>query len=473
MRKLISLLLTAAICTLLVSTTSAADSAPDYPQEWNGTARLRGGNTYTVSERITVGGSITVPAGAELRIVNGGELVFTTGARIDHRGTIHTEQGGRLFVSGRLTSRSGSRTEIYGEMLGSLNSRIDTAGFMSVNNHGDFRTSGVFNLHKGAQLQNSGAVRLLSSGRGTFSGTYTDTGSAALLRVAGELGVSLSGRLYINNALTVPAKGRLLNSGLVTLEDSSVFTRTGVFRNTRSGRLTDNTPPPHLDRFWFTAEAIHREPEVIMHGIDVSRWQETVDWEKVAAAGVEFVMMRAAVGAFTNRAGDSFPDSEDRRFREYIAGAQANGIEVGVYMYSYAKTVPQIQREARFLVNLLREFEITYPVVLDMEEPRSYYTDCPSAMAAAFLEIITEAGYFPMMYSYKSWLENNLTPDVRDTYAVWVAHIDVPATTYRYNYVMWQYTFTGSVSGIAGDVDLNIGYRDFAAYIRRTGLNRL
>jgi len=212
---------------------------------------------------------------------------------------------------------------------------------------------------------------------------------------------------------------------------------------------------------------------VIKYGVDVSRWQEDIVWEDVAQSGIEFAMIRAGVGEFTDPQGEHHPISEDSRFREYIEGAQSNGLEVGVYFYSYAQTIEQIREEAHFYVLLLSYFHITYPVTLDMEESSDYYIDDPSEMAEAFLEIVEHEGYFPMLYSYKSWLEDNLSSEVRSKYTAWVAHIDVRATTYRGNYYMWQYSHTAKVSGIEGDVDLNIAYRDFAEYIKREKLNNL
>jgi GH25 family lysozyme M1 (1,4-beta-N-acetylmuramidase) len=248
-----------------------------------------------------------------------------------------------------------------------------------------------------------------------------------------------------------------------------------AFVNTRNGQLTDNSGK--FDRFLFTGEAVSREPLVFKQGIDVSRWQNDIDWSQIASAGVEFAMLRIGRGAFTNGAGESFADDYDTRFHEYIAGATQNNIEVGVYWYSYARTIEGIRREARFLTRILaetsRDYAISYPVVLDMEEERGYYNDCPSEMAEAFLEIIVDAGYYPMIYSFRTWLDTNLTTEVKDKYAVWVARWDLRFPDYSRNYYMWQYTDSGRVSGIAGNVDLNVGYRDFAEYIRRHGLNAL
>lgn len=228
------------------------------------------------------------------------------------------------------------------------------------------------------------------------------------------------------------------------------------------------TPEYREYRALMTSKAISNQPAALKYGIDVSRWQGDIDWEAVSETRADFVILRAAVGAV-----DDEPISIDSRFREYIKGAQEHQLEVGVYFYSYAKTVTEIRKEARFLVNLLSEFEITYPVALDMEEEHKHYKDDPGEMAEAFLEIIMDAGYFPMLYSYKSWLEGYLIRETCREVTIWVAQLDSPSTTYGGNYYMWQYSHTGSVSGIEGDVDLNIAFRDFGEYIRRVGLNNL
>ena len=237
---------------------------------------------------------------------------------------------------------------------------------------------------------------------------------------------------------------------------------------------SNNTRKPAPDLM--TARALSREPTVLKYGIDVSKNQGEIDWERVAKTRTEFVMMRAAVGAVNDA-----PISADSRFDEYIEGAQNAGLDVGVYFFSYAETISEIVEEAWFLVDLLKDYRITYTVVLDMEQQPSEYKDNPVRMAEAFLEIITDAGYFPMFYSYQWWLEHFITPEFYDKYAIWVAHYDVHATTYSGDYYMWQYTERGKVSGITDNnqydyekfVDLNISYRDFAGYIRKHGLNGL
>ncbi|MCL2036157.1 MAG: glycoside hydrolase family 25 protein [Oscillospiraceae bacterium] len=460
-----------AIFTAFTSVTVFADELPDI-REWDGESRLRSGFTYIVSEKLLINSDVTFPANSTVRIVSGGEITFTTAASVNVYGKIYVEKMGRLFTSGELTVRSQGTINISGEFLCSLSSKVRIMGSVNVNPNGSLDTSGEFNLHTGSALENSGFIRFLNSGNGIFSGKLTNK-EAAHLRIAGELKFSSSGRFENAGIITVTDNGVLLNSGIITLETISLVNRFGTFQNTESGRIIDKNRHPTVERYWLSPQAIELEPAAIIHGIDISRWNGDINWEEVGRTNIEFAMIRIGFGAFVDSNGVHHKTDMDRRFREYIAGAQENGIEVGVYFYSYAQTLDQIIDEAYHLLNMLDEFKITYPIALDMEEPREDYIDNPSEMADAFLNIIADAGYFPMMYSYKSWLENYLTAEIREKYTVWVAHIEVPATTYKDRYYMWQYTWKGRVSGINGDVDLNIAYRDFSAYIKHHGLNNL
>ncbi|MCL1832419.1 MAG: glycoside hydrolase family 25 protein [Oscillospiraceae bacterium] len=313
----------------------------------------------------------------------------------------------------------------------------------------------------------------------TGAHTVPATTSLEILQ-GGELLLARSARLNVQGGLHIMNGGRIINSGVVTLEHKSVHERlvpvANAFVNTRNGELNDNSKTHDL--FLFTAEAISNQPLVYTRGIDASFHQGDIDWSSVAATGIDFAMLRIGAGAVTQDNGNFLPDRMDERFREYIFGAQNYGIDVGVYWFSYARTVEEIEREARFMVRMLGEFDIPYPVVLDMEmnimKYPDWYIDDASDMAEAFLQIVADAGYYPMLYSFRSWLTELIETRILDKYAVWVAHWNPNGTDYPRNHYMWQYSSTGRVSGITGnngEVDLNIGYRDFGAYIRTNGLN--
>lgn len=191
-------------------------------------------------------------------------------------------------------------------------------------------------------------------------------------------------------------------------------------------------------------------------GIDVSKWQGKIDWPRVK---VDFAIIRAGIST-----------SKDVRFEENYAGATAAGVPVGVYWYLKAMTVEAAHREAAACIKAISGKKLSYPVYADIEEAaqlrlgRDKLTD----IAAAFLEDIEAAGYFVGLYSSKSHLEACFTPEIRERYAVWVAHYGVGKTTYTGRYGMWQYTDKGKVDGISGAVDLDIAYEDYPAIIRGT-----
>lgn len=199
-----------------------------------------------------------------------------------------------------------------------------------------------------------------------------------------------------------------------------------------------------------------------MKGIDVSYHQGKIDWTKVKA---DFAILRAGYGKVLSQ--------KDKCFEEYYAGAKAAGIPVGVYWYSYATTIEGALQEAQTCLQVIKGKQFEFPIFFDMEEKKQAAlgkAKC-SEIAKAFLSTVEKTGYWVGLYSYKSFLETNISEYVRKRYAVWVAHTGVKKTTYGSPYGMWQYSHTGNVDGISGDVDLNECYVDYPALIRKKGLN--
>lgn len=188
-------------------------------------------------------------------------------------------------------------------------------------------------------------------------------------------------------------------------------------------------------------------------GIDVSKWQGHIDWPRVK---VDFAILRAGISTAT-----------DVRFEENYAGATAAGIPVGVYWYLKAMTVEAAHREAAACIKAISGKKLSFPVYADIEEASQLKLgrDKLTAIAAAFLEDVEAAGYFVGLYSSKSHLETSFTAELRERYAVWVAHYGVGRTTYTGRYGMWQYTDKGKVDGITGAVDLDICYEDYPGII--------
>ena len=197
-------------------------------------------------------------------------------------------------------------------------------------------------------------------------------------------------------------------------------------------------------------------------GIDVSRYQLDIDWEKVAADGVEFAIIRLGFRGSTEGALvlDTFYEAN-------MEGALAAGIDVGVYIFTQALNEEEAIEEAEFVLEHIAGYDITYPVVIDIEaistaNPRTRYMtqDEWTNVAIAFCERIKEAGYTPMIYGNLRSFFIMLDMERLEDYEKWFAFFRTPIY-FPYAHSIWQYTERGSVDGIEGDVDLNVGFKRF------------
>ncbi len=199
-------------------------------------------------------------------------------------------------------------------------------------------------------------------------------------------------------------------------------------------------------------------------GIDISKWNGKVDWKAVAASGVRFVMIRAAFG------GKNGGCTEDPTFKRNIAGATEAGLRAGAYLYSYAMGVNAAVSEANALVKLLEPHRkrITFPVAYDCEETAqtALGKTVLTAMANAFCEQVKTAGYLAMVYANPNWL-NNYYNAGELTSPVWLAQW-TKTPTWKGTYDIWQHSDSGTVPGIAGNVDLNVAYTMFEPKARTT-----
>ena len=197
-----------------------------------------------------------------------------------------------------------------------------------------------------------------------------------------------------------------------------------------------------------------------VRGIDVSSHQGRIDWQAVADSGVEFAMIRVGFRGYT--AGGV---NEDTRFEYNIQGALDAGLDVGVYIFSQAISVEEAREEARFVLERIAGYDITYPVVFDWETISGDHArtddmdpETLDACAQAFCQLVEEAGYTPGVYfnttlGYFWYDQSQLT----DRYT-WMAEYNQYPDFY-YDYEMWQYSCTGTVPGIEGDVDLDLAFR--------------
>lgn len=200
--------------------------------------------------------------------------------------------------------------------------------------------------------------------------------------------------------------------------------------------------------------------------IDVSKWQgNNIDWDKVKAAGIEGVMLRAGYGRYASQ--------KDPTFERNYTEAKRVGLAVGAYWYSYATTATQAAQEASVFLDVLAGKQFELPVAYDIEyEPGilALTTAQRTQLVKTFLSMVEQAGYYGILYASTDFIANKLNYRELTRYDVWAAQYGSKCTC-PMPYGMWQYTSTGKVDGISGNVDLDTGYKDYPTIIKGAGLN--
>jgi len=199
-------------------------------------------------------------------------------------------------------------------------------------------------------------------------------------------------------------------------------------------------------------------------GVDISKYQDYIDFASLKSEGVDYVMIRVGARGYSTgqiTLDDNFDDSMIR--------AKEAGLDVGVYFYSQAVSEEEAIEEANFVLEHIQGYEIDYPVAFWMEKISNdsaridgLSKNDKTTIARAFLNTITDAGYQPMVYGTKEWLIKEVDLSKFSDYDIWLSQCgDVPDYPYRFS--MWQYTNTGDVAGISGYADLNITFIDYSA----------
>lgn len=189
-------------------------------------------------------------------------------------------------------------------------------------------------------------------------------------------------------------------------------------------------------------------------GLDISKWQGDVDYAKLKEQGVDFVMLK--LGGQVEIDGEFIIDP---KFYDNIEGAINNGIDVGVYFYSYAKSVEEARKQANFIVEKLDGYNINMPIVFDWENFNSYTKfhisfHTLNKIAKSFIDRVEELGYKGVLYSSKYYLENIW---YSNNYTNWLAYYNDEFNDYK-DYYMWQMCSNGKIDGIDGYVDIDIMY---------------
>lgn len=199
-------------------------------------------------------------------------------------------------------------------------------------------------------------------------------------------------------------------------------------------------------------------------GIDVSQHQQNIDFKKVKASGVDFVIIRAGFGRYAHQ--------KDPFFEQNYKRAKAAGLKVGAYWYSYAQSAADAKQEAKVCMEVIKGKQFEYPIYFDLEEKSQFAKGrafCDS-LVKTFCNALESAGYWAGLYISRSPLQQYISADVAKRYALWVAEYG-SRCNYGGTYGMWQYSSTGKVSGISGNVDMDICYVDYPTLIKAKGLN--
>ena len=237
-----------------------------------------------------------------------------------------------------------------------------------------------------------------------------------------------------------------------------VYAVAGIYQTNTLGPTGQATKPPKQ-------VAQPSKPSVeknMYYGVDVSSYQGRIDWDEVADSGIDFAMIRILTGKRTSNL------DKDAYFEYNYQHARAAGIKVGVYRYTYAYTKSGARQEATEIVDALGGRYLEYPIVLDLEDSmvlNSTTREKRTEIIQEYKKIVERAGYKFALYANKNWLENYIEPEALEGVDIWLARwrsLDQgPGYNGPGNLTMWQYTSSGSVNGISGNVDRNVSYKNY------------
>ena len=211
-------------------------------------------------------------------------------------------------------------------------------------------------------------------------------------------------------------------------------------------------------KYVFGADGALQTGSAVM-GIDVSKWNGSIDWKAVKNSGVNFVIIR--VGYRGSSQGSLI---EDPKFATNMKGAINAGLKVGVYFFTQAVDEVEAVYEASYVIEKIKNYKISYPVFLDVEASNGrgdkISSDTRTKVCKAFCQTIQNAGYVAGIYANKTWLTEKMDVSQLSAYKIWLAQY-AATPTYTGRYDVWQYKSNGSISGISGDVDLNLSYMGY------------
>ena len=185
-------------------------------------------------------------------------------------------------------------------------------------------------------------------------------------------------------------------------------------------------------------------------GIDVSKYQGNIDWAKVAKDGVRFAILRAG-------SQDNNGPYVDPYFEKNYTGAKAAGLKVGAYVFTYGKTEDEQNKELNVWLTALQGKTFDYPVFVDVEADQLKNVSNLTNLVKRMMDILDQKGFIPGWYSYTNFINSYIDANALKDYPLWVADYR-DSIGYKGDYMMWQYSSSGTIDGISGDVDLNLDY---------------
>ncbi len=263
------------------------------------------------------------------------------------------------------------------------------------------------------------------------------------------------------------------NELATVIEEQSHINVTNVYvpeRKLSEGKISLN--PYNTDNFrideGFMAYFDENGEKISHLGCDLSYHNQHVNFDELALSGCEFVMLRCGFRGYSEGG-----LVRDEKFSEYASEAQRVGLKVGVYFFTQALTVEEAEEEAEYVLDIIEDYEISYPVAFDTE-----YIDDESArtntveitdeqrsdICKAFCEKIKENGYYPMIYASENWLRRSLEIESLREYDIWAPQY-LDENDFLYDFTIWQYTDKGNILGVRDEVDLDISMVDYASFV--------
>lgn len=424
---------------------------------WDGRTELLENTDYYIDDTTSLSGEFTLPSNSRLLMDEGSQLLIYSSSKLSIEGIIIIAPEAELLCSGTFSVLDGSLLENYGNVKFTLNSIVNISSVFAAYGGSQTAMGGKTFVYGSGKFVSYGTAFVPRFSEATVTGDWLATENG-LLYIDGKFTTTLSGTLNLAGYASVQEHARIVNSGIIVIETTVKYyvDQSAEVTNTKSGRILDHRDPV------FSAPA--EEFKKGIKGIDVSVWQGVIDWQRVKDAGIQFAIIRSSSGPRV-----------DKMFDYNITEAQKAGILVGVYHYCYALTPEEAREEARHFIETIKPYRIDYPVMFDFEDnsQAKLGRELLTEIAEAFLSELKNAGYYPMIYSYRNWLENNLDMDKLSEYDVALAEWNVTEPKYTRPYGIWQYSCKGQISGIEGDVDLDLCFRDYAKIILEGGFNRL